>query len=613
MVVIDFETHPIVGNPIVKPPRPVGFAVYGPSIRPTYLAWGHPTNNNCRWQDAAEYLGRIRDSGEPLLFHNAPFDISVWNQEFPNSQLWNIEDNWERFHDTMYLLFLDDPYSRDLGLKPSASRYLGMAPDEQDELKDWILAHCPGATDKTFGQYIALSPGDLCGRYACGDVVRTFGIYEKLLPTITERGMLDAYNRERKLMPRLVLSTRRGIRLDRDTLEYHTEVYQECLDVARVEYSQYLGCDIDVLANDNQYADALERSGAVKEWVLTPTGKRSMAKKNIKIADPKALMYHRYIGKLETCLGTFMRPWLEFSREDGRVHPNWNQVRGDRRDGDGGAGARTGRLSSDSPNFQNVPTEFVDATGTPYAIPEGLHPLPMLRRYCLPEIDHIWIKRDYSSQEVRLVAHYEDGSLCELYRADASLDPHQLAVEIIQRMTGTLYARKTVKITAFAIIYGSGAAGLSLQLGVPYAEAKRIREAYLDAMPGIRTLMDDVKARGSGGQAIKTLGGRIYYAEPPKVVNGAVRDFAYKLLNYLIQGSAADQTKDSINDWFDRRHERALFLATVHDELNISAPADTYLEDMQLLRECMDRPRLDVPVASEGFYGHNWADLKECA
>jgi DNA polymerase I-like protein with 3'-5' exonuclease and polymerase domains len=125
--------------------------------------------------------------------------------------------------------------------------------------------------------------------------------------------------------------------------------------------------------------------------------------------------------------------------------------------------------------------------------------------------------------------------------------------------------------------------------------------------------MDDVQARGKAGQPIRTWGGRIYYVEPSKTVNGRWMDFAYKLLNYLIQGSAADQTKESINDWWDARLGPEVFMATVHDEVNISAPKDRAVECMRILRECMNKDRFDVPVLSEGFIGPNWADLESCA
>jgi DNA polymerase I-like protein with 3'-5' exonuclease and polymerase domains len=131
-------------------------------------------------------------------------------------------------------------------------------------------------------------------------------------------------------------------------------------------------------------------------------------------------------------------------------------------------------------------------------------------------------------------------------------------------------------------------------------------------MPDVRDLMQEVQRRGRSGGYIRTWGGRIYYAEPSKIIEGRLRDFAYKLLNYLIQGSAADQTKQSIIDWNAGRLHSDTFLATVHDEINISVPSEDAARGMSWLKEAMNAPRLDVPMLSEGFIGPNWADLEAC-
>lgn len=606
LVTVDFETDGIEGNPVVTPPKACGVAVWIPGREPQYLAWGHPSNNNISYGDARQYLYNIQESGVPRLFHNAPFDLSVQNKSMSLPHLW-INEGWRSIHDTMYLLFLADPYAATFSLKPSADRYLGMAPTEQDELKAWILANVPQSTPATFGAYISLAPGDLVGRYAIGDVVRTRKLFDLLHPRIVEQGMEQAYDRERELMPILVDGTKRGIRIDRETLEYHETVYTEALARATDKICVDVGCTMADLEDDSLFADALERSGAVTEWVLTPTGKRSMAKDNLKFTSSGIGDLLRYKGALQTCLQTFMRPWLEKSRTDGRLHPNWNQVK-QARNAKSDKGTKTGRLSSDDPNFQNVPTEFVDQRGLPLPYPDGLVPLPMLRQYCLPDEGKLWLKRDYSSQELRICAHFEDGSLAEAYRGDPNLDPHEMAIQLITNLIGVVYARKSIKITAFSIIYGSGVPGLAGQLHQSHDEAYRIKGAYLAAMPGINDLMRDVKRRGERGDSIRTWGGRIYFAENG-VVAGQIRSFAYRLLNYLIQGSAADQTKEAICDWARCRNWQADFIATVHDEINIQVPIEGWQYHMEVLKSSMNKDLLDVPVLSEGFVGTNWHDI----
>jgi DNA polymerase I len=614
LIVVDFETQGIVGNPVVNPPVPVGVAVWITGSQPQYLAWDHPTENNCSYGDARQYLYNIQEAGNPRLFHNAPFDLSVqakW-MSLPHNFIdspYVPGHSWKNVHDTMYLLFLADPYAPTYSLKPSADRYLGMPPTEQDAVKRWILQNVNGATERDWGAYIALAPGNLVGEYAIGDVVRTRKLFDLLHTQIVEQGMEAAYDRERELMPELIQGTKRGILLNRWKLEHHEKVYTQALDMATDNLVISLGCTRGDLENDATFADALECSGAVTEWVLTPkSGKRSMSKENLKIADPKISVLMTYKGALETCLQTFMRPWLEKSAADGRLHPNWNQVKQARNDY-ASKGAKTGRLSSDDPNFQNVPTEFVDRLGVPLPFPDGLVPLPMLREYCLPDEGYLWLKRDYSSQELRILAHFEDGTLAEAYRGNPNLDVHQMAVELIQNLVGLTYARKDIKIAGFSLLYGTGIAGLAQQLGQPYEDARRIKESYLKALPGLNTLIRDVKRRGERGDSIRTWGGRIYFAETKKEVSGELRSFAYRLLNYLIQGSAADQTKHAIVQWRNKRNWKAQFLATVHDEINIQAPIDEWRMHMEDLRLCMEEDILDVPVRSEGFVGRDWQNI----
>jgi len=296
-----------------------------------------------------------------------------------------------------------------------------------------------------------------------------------------------------------------------------------------------------------------------------------------------------------------MGPWLQFAEGDGRVHTEWNQVANDEGQH---AGTRTGRLSSSRPNFQNPPNPFYTDT------PDGLADLPNMRSYLLPEEDHVWIKRDFSSQEIRILAHFEDGALMRAYQEDPFLDPHDMARTLIHEHTGVWYPRDDVKQTGFGIIYGMGVPGLAQQLGRPRGEAHTLREAYFGAMPAAAQLASSTRARGRSGGSITTWGGRKYSSEPPKMIKGQMRTFEYKLLNYLIQGSAGDQTKQVLCDWWDGKGD-AVFTSTIHDEINASVPKEDWRKHMSFLKESMDQPYFDVPMRSEGFSGENWGLLNK--
>ncbi len=561
---------------------------------PGYLHFVGPESNS-KYTIVHDYLRSVWESNEPLLFHNAPFDLSVicdfYNLPMPH---------WSRVHDTMFLVYLADPYAQSLSLKPSAERYLDMPQEEKDELIEWILANIPGATRKTAGAYTAQAPMRLLEPYAIGDVVRTRGLYDYLIDKVP----MEAYNRERQLMPYLIESSRRGLRVARPELERATGIAQTALEVADKRAGAILGVPSVGPLTPSELASLLQSTGKMDpdKIIYTPTGRVSTAKGNllVSVSDTELLDLLNYRSSLSTCINTFMLNWVEMSDLTGRVHPEWHQVR--TTENGGRFGARTGRFSCSKPNLTNVPTEFEQV------IPPDLPPLPFMREFLLPEEGHVWLKRDFSSQEIRMAAHFEDGPLAAAYVANPDLDPHAMAHDLIVETTGHDYKRKHVKITGFQILYGGGAPAISQGVGCTLQEGALLKNAYFQAMPGLHQLIRDVTALGRSGEPITTWGGRQYYTEVS--VKHPHMDFSYKLVNYLIQGSAADQTKQCIIDW-ENTQTGASFLASVHDELNVSAPEDNWREHMAHLQDVMDQPRLDVPMRSEGFYGYDWHNMKE--
>ncbi len=116
------------------------------------------------------------------------------------------------------------------------------------------------------------------------------------------------------------------------------------------------------------------------------------------------------------------------------------------------------------------------------------------------------------------------------------------------------------------------------------------------------------------GLPIRTLGGRLYYPEPPGPDG---RDKIYKLINYEVQGSAADLTKEALIVWHEHPLRVTRFMVTVYDELNGSAPQGREAEQMAVMREAMEieAPRrlgLDVPMRSSGKQGRSWGELTKC-
>ena len=445
MITIDFETEAIEGNPTVKAPAPVGFSIKYDNQPSMYHAWGHPTENTTTYEVARQLLGNAFDSGADLLFHNAKFDLSVAGQHMgiaPPAPL--------RVHDTQYDIFITDPYSPNLSLKPSSERILNLPPDEQDELRAWILANVPEAKRKptTWGGYICRAPAGLVGRYARGDTDRTMQLFTHLHPQVIANGMAGAYQREQLLLPILTRSEQRGIRLDIERLQADSVRYEAALSEATYRICTRLGRQFNVDSAE-ELADALEAGGFVDGWDLTDKGNRSTARPALQrhMSDHELLGLLSYHGAVSTALNTFIKGWLAQGAfyGDGRLHTEWNSVRQARGEKGKSAGTRTGRLSSEKPNFQNVPNEFAQTV-------PGLPALPVLRGYLLPEEGHVWLSRDYSSQEMRILAHFTGGKLYNAYKEDPTVDAHKAVGKIILEKLGQDLPRKYIKITGFGIL-----------------------------------------------------------------------------------------------------------------------------------------------------------------
>jgi len=627
--VVDFETLGIRGRPHYPPP-PVGVSIKHPGKKSRYYAFGHLEGNNCTWGEARAALSEAYASKDGVLFQNGKFDVDVAeaHMDLP------VPD-WERIHDTMFLLFLDDPHQMELGLKPSAERLLGVPPDEQDDVAAWLIATQPvpgvkisraKSSEHYFGRYVAMAPAGLVGRYAEGDTDRTSDIFNLLWPKTVERGMLQAYDRERRLMPILLRMERRGLAVDHERLKRDVASYDQWLGKLNNWLVTTLKAPPDInLDSGAQLIEAMVAAGKADpaKIPLTATGKYQTNKDALLlgVTDKQVLAVLKYRTQLSTCLNTFMRPWLETANlSDGLIYTTWNQTKAP--SGDHSVGTRTGRLSS-TPNFQNIPKEFIpifhheDKTkGLPVCPLKGLPPLPMVRGYVVPFKGHLFVDRDYSQQEPRILAHFDGGALMDKYLEDPWVDFHDFAKAELAKL-GKFYDRKPVKNTNLGLIYGMGVGKLAVKNNMSVQESSELKEAILRLYPGLKAMYKDMKRRAKADEPVRTWGGREYYCEPPRIVEGRIREFDYKLVNILIQGSAADCTKEAIIR-FDEACTKAgkrdvwFLVLNVHDQLTASVPIKDRDRSMEQLRVTMESVEFDVPILSEGAVSEtNWAELKD--
>lgn len=612
---IDAETGPIRSRP-EYPPRAVGYAVKYGNVK-KYLAFGHPSGNNCKRGDAIRIVKQVIRDHTPV-FHHADFDLEVMEQDGIKVK--------KDYHDTLRLAFLNEPRATTLSLKPQAEEWLGDPPDEQNMLREWILENVPEAKRRKtrWGEYICKAPGTIVSPYAKGDVQRTMDLF-KLWNKEVISYMPEAYEREMKLIPIKLSMEQHGIRVRLPKLKREIGAYIKVKDNIERAICRRLGMKFNPSSNI-QLADALIHNDLLSHIVKTPTGKVSTARATLEAncTDPKLL---EMLGLYSTCgiyIGTFLQNWLDIGENNDRyIQPSFNTVRSSDEYGGGrGKGARTGRLSSSDPNFQNVPTNTDESPHwktlqllTKLLAKQGVN-FVGLRDYFEPDEGCVFLRRDYNQQELRILAHFEEGPFLAMYHEDPTLDAHDAVKYLVAKDTGMNFPRKHIKQTNFGIIYGMGIAKLAARLELDKSSARMLKKAVLRAVPGIPKVMRELRNLAKEGEPFYTWGGREYYCEEPIYVDTPdggreKRTFEYKMLNTKIQASAADCTKQGmINVWENLNHGRIVL--QVHDELVMSVPKQHAKDEMRRMREAMEDVEFKLPMLSDGEIGaRSWARLKK--
>lgn len=587
---VDIESTKIIKGAPVHKAKPVGVALGYPqpdgTFRRLYLAWGHPEGNNCTKEEAHEVLKSIWD--KRWLTHNGCcFDVPALAHYF------GLPDRDPLLtDDTLFAAYLFNPHAPSLSLKDLANSWCGIAPDEQQEMYDWIMANVPECTTrKECGAYIANTPVSISGPYAIGDISRTRSLWEYLFDST--QSMPEAYQREQRLAPILMRMQNGGIRVDVTRLktDYHNANMKLALIQGLIREHIKVGPEFEL--KDAALSARLLELG-YEGFLLTPKGKVSMGKESLLAAlqaDPVLSSMLNTKSKLDTLTGTFMGPWLKYCDENnGYIHPSYNQVRNP-----DGFGTRTGRLSSSNPNGQNVPKDQgIDYWGDPF---------PDMRSYLLPDVGQVWLCGDFKAQEPRLTAHFEGGAFMEAFQADPNLDPYMFVVAA----AGQGVVRKEAKVILLGLIYAMGAQTLADKLGCDLQRATNLRNVIKAALPDVVSLDYECKRRFQLGLPIKTLGGRIYFCEPPT----GGRRWDYKALNTLIQGSAADQSKEAMiyaEPKIVDLHGR--LLSTVHDEMSVSVFEKDVTIVSEIFQEAANALTCDVPMVMDIGYGPNWAEGK---
>ncbi len=299
------------------------------------------------------------------------------------------------------------------------------------------------------------------------------------------------------------------------------------------------------------------------------------------------ILEYRIYQKLNS---TYAEGLLKVIGPDGRIHSTFSQTE-----------TRTGRISSNEPNLQNIPirTELGSR----------------LRQYFVARPGWVFLDADYSQIELRIMAHISgDEAMREAFRQGA--DIHRATASRLYQLPPeevTPRMRSSVKAVNFGILYGKGAFSLSRDLGVSVKEADDFIKAYLGAYPKVKEYMDNIVAEGMEKGYVTTLYGRRRMLPELSSSNRNLRAQGERMaLNTPIQGTAADIIKLAMVRVANRLEKEGLaarLILQVHDELIVECPESEAELAARLLKEEMEgAASLSVPLTADVNQGKNWLE-----
>ena len=455
-------------------------------------------------------------------------------------------------------------------------------------------------------------PAHFVGAYAEQDAALTLRLWHHLRGIIHEDQLTSIFDLESKVF-RVILDMRtKGVRVDMEKAEsvkkFLMKEEEQILSAIKKEY----GTEVNLWAAKSV---ALAFDAAGLEYPRTATDQPSFTKNflaNHAHDLPKKIVRARELNKART---TFIDSITRHSH-NGRIHADIHQLRGDE------GGTITGRFSYSNPNLQQLPSrdDFIS---------------PLIRGLFLPEPGEQWGSFDYSSQEPRIVVHYASivhknflegkarypmngaDTFVEKYHEDPRTDFHQLAADIVG------VSRKQAKTINLGLFYGMGVNKLSEQLGLDLASGKELFNQYHDAVPFVREMSNYVTERAEKNGHIRTLLGRkgrfdkweprSFGVHKPMAFEDALREyghqlkraFTYKALNKLIQGSAADQTKQAMVEL----HAAGIPpMVQIHDELAVSVSSAAQARQVvEIMENCV---QMEIPSVVDAEIGPSWGEAK---
>ena len=565
------------------------------------------------------------------VFHNAMYDV-CWIRAVTGMKMKG------RIVDTMIAASVIDENRFKYSLDSLSKDYLNEEKykyDLQQKTLEWS-----GGTVKDPMTNMHKLPASIVKEYAKQDVNLTYKLWNLFNKKIDEvlyikedgeqKTCRQIFELETKLFLCLVDMKFKGVRIDvAKAIEFGRHLKKRREQILKaIESLTTVRVDIWAAASIKKLLDHLH----IKDYKVTPKSKMPQLPKDyLKTHSNKCLRMIAKAREYDKAANTFIDGLLEYVHE-GRIHADINQIRSD------SGGTVTGRFSMSNPNLQQIPAKgFIGQK---------------MRELFIPEEGCKWGSFDYSQQEPRIVVHYAiklglpgTENLQEEFNKDDA-DFHQIVADMAN------ISRKQAKTINLGLFYGMGKIKLQRELGLDQRQARELFNEYHGRVPFVRQLSQELITFAKDNRLLFTLYDRFCrfdkwettnkewnpeinrFNEVPLYTKEQAMEafkaemldkykenkidsnymdyfdryytpaFTYKALNRLIQGSAADMTKKSMVDLYEKG---IIPHIQIHDELCFSITD----HEPKLIKETMEQTiPLEVKNKVDYESGPNWGSIK---
>ncbi|WRB13149.1 DNA polymerase I [Helicobacter pylori] len=472
-----------------------------------------------------------------------------------------------RIQDTQILAFLKNPEK--VGLDEALKEYLKEELILHETIKDFKTKSKAEKLERLDMELNALKR--LCEYFEKG------GLEEGLLALAREV--------ETPFMEVLMGMEFQGFKIDAPYFKRLEQEFKNELHVLERQILDLIGVDFN-LNSPKQLSEILYEKLELPQNKSHSTDEKSLLKILDKHPSIALILEYRELNKL---FNTYTTPLLRLKDKDDKIHTTFIQT-----------GTATGRLSSHSPNLQNIPVRSPKGL----LIRKGF--IASSKEYCLLGVD-------YSQIELRLLAHFsQDKDLM-----DAFLKGRDIHLETSKALFGEDLAkekRSIAKSINFGLVYGMGSKKLSETLNIPLNEAKSYIEAYFKRFPSIKDYLNRMKEEILKTSKAFTLLGRYRVFDFTGANDYVKGNYLREGVNAIFQGSASDLLKLGMLKVSERfkNNPSVRLLLQVHDELIFEIEEKNAPELQQEIQRILNDEvyPLRVPLETSAFMAKRWNELK---